>query len=721
MDPPNEDIDIPSDFFDEDAGEPDQPAELDYRASEARYNPLHDQAPLEPPPDAPRPPSTRSAPEALRALWIRWFPGREPGEVEWNGINNVAAVYAAMGIDSSSRPTQELVNKKFKESSAEVATVLNDLDRADLLSRDNNDVMLRLILQKLEAARQVLLGSCLLCKADTMQPSDLPKNDYGLWRFLPADLNEDEELSPRQRLIVYCLGDCMRLGFRRYREWFMERVYTQDGRPTCAWASSITISDYVRSLTARRLTNCRVWFDLTSAQGTSAMDGLVKYLSYSRDPEVPWLEPDRHVFSFSNGVYLAKEERFISYTVMDQFYSQAAYPVACKHFPMVFDPNWLRHPDPMDIPTPAMESIFDFQQLSPNVRRWTYALMGRLLYNIREFDDWQIFLFLKGLANTGKSTLLNYIKQIYDVQDIGTISNMIEKQFGLGQLVGKFLGIADDVRQSFQLDQSDFQNMASGNAVLYAIKHQNAAVADPWTTPVLFSGNEVPGFHDNAGSYGRRMGVVAFNFMVTRPDGALYDRLMAEFPAFLAKINRVYRNMVRRWGHTGIWNILPQEFKSHRAELTAASNALVGFLSSTAVRKGQKLYMPLDVLRAAVMNHAQRNNLARPQWGGDYYRGPIVSEGLTIGAKIMRKYYPRHTQIRVEDIFVFGIDLATNCVGGPDPSANADAFLLPAPSPRPRAAAAAAAPLPHNPEKRQRLTYGADRAPQRRSEEDGHR
>lgn len=714
-----EDEDFPSDFDDDGNDDPTSPTDngprdpqmplggVNYEATEATYNPKHDQAPTEPPPDAPQPPSTRTAPEILRDIWARWFPGREPGDISWSGLDNIASLYSTMGIDPTSRPTQEIINQKFKEACEEVAAVLNDLDRIGMLSRDNNDAMLRLILQKLEAARQVLLGSCLLCKADTMQPSDLPRDEFGLWRFLPADITEDESPSPRQRLIIYCLGDCMRSGFRRYKEWFMERIYTPEGRPTCAWGASIKIADYVRSLTSRRLTNPRIWFDLTAAAGISAMKGLTEYLTYSNDPEIPWLEPDRHVFSFSNGVYLAKEERFISYDVMHHFYSGASYPVACKHFEINFDPAWLSEDDPMNIPTPAMDSIFELQQLSPNVRRWTYALMGRMLYNVREFDDWQIFLFLKGLANTGKSTLLNYIKQLYDAQDVGTISNMVEKQFGLGLIAGKFIGIADDVRQSFQMDQSDFQNMASGNAVPCAIKHKDAFIVDPWITPLLFSGNEPPGYHDNSGSYGRRMAVVAFNFMVTNPDGSLSEKLKMEQAAFIAKINRQYRNMVRRWGHIGIWNILPEEFKTQRAELTATSNALIGLLSSASVRKGPKLYMPLDILRAAVMNHAQRNNLVRPQWGGDYYRGPLTSEGLKLDDKVKKKYYPRHSKTRIEDIYVMGVDLAVNCVDGAAPSANgADVFALPAngaPMMDAPLGGGGGAPPPLNPRKRQRI------------------
>jgi hypothetical protein len=415
---------------------PAPPIPDSYSATEASFNVDHDPAPREPPPDQPGLPGTRTAPEHLRDLWVRWFPGREPGQIEWSGMSNIAQLYESMALDPSERIAPQAVNDKFKEASMEAAACLNDLDRSGYLKRDNNDAMIRLIFRKIEAARQVLLGSCMLCQADTMQPSDLPRDEFGLWRFIPPDAADDETPSPSQRLRIFCLSDCMSSGFRRYRDSFMQRIHTADWRPTCAWGVAIKITDYVRSLSSRRLTNTRVWFDLTSGPGISAAEGLVKYLMFSDDPEIPWLEPDRHVFSFRNGVYLAKDERFIAYDVMHVFYSETSYPVACKHFDMDFDPEWLRVEDPMNIPTPAIESIWDTQHLSQNVRRWCYALIGRLLYNVREYDDWQLFMFLKGLANTGKSTLLNYIKLLYDAQDVGTVSNMVEKQFGIGQIAG---------------------------------------------------------------------------------------------------------------------------------------------------------------------------------------------------------------------------------------------------------------------------------------------
>ncbi len=132
------------------------------------------------------------------------------------------------------------------------------------------------------------------------------------------------------------------------------------------------------------------------------------------------------------------------------------------------------------------------------------------------------------------------------------------------------MGIGDDLRKNFQLDQTEFQNAVSGNGVSCAQKFKAATVENPWVTPMIWSGNEVgpllllfflliflsitnffflfnkvPGFHDNSGSYGRRIVAFLFEHVIHQQDSSLFQRMMDELPRFICKCNRVYRNMIR--------------------------------------------------------------------------------------------------------------------------------------------------------------------------------
>ena len=133
--------------------------------------------------------------------------------------------------------------------------------------------------------------------------------------------------------------------------------------------------------------------------------------------------------------------------------------------------------------------------------------------------------------------------------------------------------------------------------------------------------------------------------------------------------------MLRRYGNTGIWNALPPEFKKQRAEITASTNALAGFLESVEVIRNPEFYIPLKVLRTHVMNYARNNNMPIPQWNADFYRSPLLNSGCEITEGFKTKVYPIGSDsngapgIRVRDIYVIGVDLA--CEHSEDGAASA--------------------------------------------------
>ena len=673
--------------------------EDDYAADEAQFSCMEDPQPI---PGIQASAQGRDDAAVLVQLWHKYFPDKEPGQISWAGIANISDAFRILEIQEDQPPEGDVINKKTRGLYIEAASVLSAMDRSGLRVREQmSEFMIRVIFAKIEAIQHMFIGLIKLSRAESMQPADFGPANRGMWRFMPE--KPEEDMNPGQRMRMFALNDLAKQGYRRYREDIVQSVTVrmESGgiKNTCAWERIFSIHDYVKTLSGRRLTNPEVWMDLTSGQGISGMKSLEEYLVACDDPEVPEIVTDRTVFSFINGVYLAKQEIFVEYEHAERFFPPNQYPIACKHHRVPFDPEWTKTPDPMDIPTPAMDCIMNSQHWSPNVMRWAYALFGRLFYNVGEFDDWQVVPFLKGLAATGKSAILNFIREIYEDSDIGIISNTIEKQFGLSAVCDKFLAIADDIRKNMQLDQTEFQNSISGNGVSCAIKFKTPKLIKPWFCTQLWSGNEPPGFHDNSGSVGRRFATLLFAFSVTKPDGDLPDKLLGEMAAFICKANRCYKNMIRRYGSRGIWKILPREFGEQRAELTATTNALIGLLNSELVRKhkageqiNRLLYMPVDELLKAVNAYAQSHNLEKPQWGPDYYRGPLTQAGLEIGTSPQRKNYPRHTPRRLRAIYVHGIDIEAVCELG---EMNGGEVFA--------AAAASAAEFGQQPRKRARL------------------
>ena len=600
----------------------------------------------------------------LDQLWQKYYPGRNPGQVMWDGVTNIAEAYRIFESDQNQPPDANQIATKTKELYQEAAGILQEMDRTGLRDRDQMaEYMIRVVFAKIEAYKSFFESIVKLHNAENMQPADFGEANRGLWRFVPQGATDD--LNPGQKMKMFAINDLSKLGFRRYRENIVKpvRVMTPSGfKNSCAWETVLSIPDYVKSLSARRLLNLEMWKDLTAPQGAGGIKQLIEFLQEYDDPEVPEISTDRTVFSFDNGVYDCENETFIEYENAHLYFRPNQYPIASKHHHVVIDPAWNRLADPFDIPTVTLEECYHTQEWSPEVRRWSYAFFGRLLYPVGKHDDWQAIPFLKGLAGTGKSMILNFIREIYEDCDVGMISNTIEKQFGISPLAERYLIIADDIRQDIQMDQSDFQNTISGNGVNVARKYKDPKMKNPWTATQIWSSNETPGFHDNSGSVGRRMITLLFGKKVDKPDGDMKYRLREEMGAFIIKCNRIYRNMVRRYGKDGIWTVIPKEFLEQRAELTATTNALIGLLGSEAVRtQGDQLYMPMNELLKAVNVYAKSHNLELPKWGPDYWRGPLEQKNLIVSAVIERRAYPRNTRRIVRDRFISGIDLEATC------------------------------------------------------------
>jgi hypothetical protein len=104
--------------------------------------------------------------------------------------------------------------------------------------------------------------------------------------------------------------------------------------------------------------------------------------------------------------------------------------VSCKYFDLDFDP----HDDIVDwwdIPTPNMQRVLEYQRLEDDVSKWIYVFMGRLCFDVNEIDGWQVIPFLKGIARSGKSTLITKVcRKFYEIEDVSVLSNNIEKKFG---------------------------------------------------------------------------------------------------------------------------------------------------------------------------------------------------------------------------------------------------------------------------------------------------
>ena len=113
-----------------------------------------------------------------------------------------------------------------------------------------------------------------------------------------------------------------------------------------------------------------------------------------------------------------------------------------------------------------------------------------MTFELNEADTWQVIPFCKGIAQSGKSTLLNFVvKMFYEACDVSVISNNIEEKFGLSAIYKSYAFIAPEIKRDFKMDQASFQSLVSGEELSIAIKQQTA-VTIQWNVPGMMAGNE---------------------------------------------------------------------------------------------------------------------------------------------------------------------------------------------------------------------------------------
>ena len=469
---------------------------------------------------------------------------------------------------------------------------------------------------------------------------------------------------PLQKCIIFCLDELEKAKYRRYKGHCCEERKTEDGHHTRAWEQKMTIEEFVYSL-SNKDDNFEMWKNFTSKG--SIFREVIDHLSKCQDSQFPTINKRRHVWSFKNGVFVGKEWVSTNQENPDDgYYTCTFYPynsiefknldpsiVACKYFDNDFN-DYSNLERWQDIPTPNFDKVLQYQKFEDEVCNWAYVMGGRLCYDVGELDSWQIIPFFKGIAKSGKSTLITKVfKNFYENQDVRTLSNNIEKKFGLSSIKDAFMFIAPEVKGDLALEQAEFQSLVSGENVSVAVKNKPAEEIPEWKVPGVLGGNEVPGWKDNSGSVLRRILPWNFSKQVRQADPRLDEKLKHELPRILLKCVRGYIEYRNKYADADIWDVVPKYFEIIKMQVAKVANSLIHFLESTIVDKGKDQYVPQNLFVAAFNTHCKNNNLGQHKFHEDFYVGPFSSYDIEVRNESVSY---RGRQYPVQPV-IFGIDL----------------------------------------------------------------
>jgi hypothetical protein len=499
------------------------------------------------------------------------------------------------------------------------------------------------------------------------------KTKHDLFRYTEVDYGK---LNPYQTLLIYLLDQIQRKEYKRYmvgdKAMCYEKIYNDKGYNTHAWKKAMSVKEFIQDATKKEY-NFAMWQNLTHAKDN--LKACVEYLSSCPGPEFEDLVKQRNVYSFKNGIYITKKWDTEYETWKDQwipFEGKGSIKigesiVGCKLFDIDFDDcssieNWF---DIIKTKCPHFMSLMNDQRWPEEVQKWMCILIGRLMYEVGELDNWQVMPYLLGMAGTGKSTILeNIIKLLYDIEDIGVLSNNMEKKFGVGPLADKKIFIGPEIKGNLSLEQAEFQSMISGESMQVAKKYFEARTIK-FTAPGICAGNETPNFTDNAGSMARRIIVFLFGNKIKKGDTKLGHKIQKEIAYIIQACNRGYLATIEEHGKSGIWEILPEYFKETQESMAENTNGLTHFLKSSLVtfgkegkdEKGVELYCREKVFVAAFNDHCRESHFASTKWTSQFYSGPFADFNIRVVKNSNKRYPNKPGAETFSGIFLMGVDV----------------------------------------------------------------
>ena len=261
-------------------------------------------------------------------------------------------------------------------------------------------------------------------------------------------------------------------------------------------------------------------------------ENLLKYLRDYNDVELPRIERQPNIYSFNNGYYDIDEMKFYEFEEGKR-YTTCSSVYINKDFTLnnLDTPNW----DKLIKHHIKDEQIYDIFN----------ALIGRLFYPLKKYDNWQVMVFLIGSANTGKSTIIEIIQSFFYKRDIGSISSNSETTFGLQNLYDKRVVICPDIPHNIKktLEASLLQSMVSGEQVNVPRKNLTALCVD-FKAPMLWAGNYLPNYIDKSRSVSRRMATFKVNNEVKEKDTTLKQKIIKnEIVALFIKFLTSYHKL----------------------------------------------------------------------------------------------------------------------------------------------------------------------------------
>lgn len=218
------------------------------------------------------------------------------------------------------------------------------------------------------------------------------------------------------------------LGMRRDATHLYQSRY-RNGLSTYSWERTMTIEDGV--FAAAQTLAPRV-YDRMVSSGIGKMEAQNIKQNLQRHPALPPLGTSPLVVAFRDGLYDGRNNRYYEHRRQnyppdqphaDRYFDEDILPYmnslppgAREYLNQMGTPELLtqheRYPPGPDVHFPGFERILSDQGLDQASIFVVLALIGRAVFPLGKYDDWQIALLFYGIGGTGKTVILRMMREM---------------------------------------------------------------------------------------------------------------------------------------------------------------------------------------------------------------------------------------------------------------------------------------------------------------------
>ena len=308
---------------------------------------------------------------------------------------------------------------------------------------------------------------------------------------------------------------------------------------------------------------------------------------------------------------------------------------------------------------PEIDRIYECQKFTAADRHMLYALKGRLFFEVGELDSFEMTFMLEGIGGCGKSTIMKAWQLYWPPHLRGILSSNMQPQFGMAAVArdGKAKVIfCDEVSESLQIVQEEWQTSVSGSIGSYAVKNQQQPLVIPWIAQHFWVGNQFcKKFNNLQGQVSRRIAGVNMTLPVRPRDGNILKNITSyRLPTQQRKAVLAYREFLRIHGSTDPMSQperLPPAFCDYYRRGRQQTNPVESFLDSEMVVLDPMGTMLMKELKATYDAYRNANDLPGRdlKWGEDRYRTPFIDRGIAV---VRRDRHRHHDGIDYSNVEV---------------------------------------------------------------------